>query len=301
VRRIILLCVLLAAVIVAVLLWRSSSSHQQSGGASVPTIIKQPENFANRTFDPASPPSDIPPFAPDELAVCDSDFLSDAHVAGEAHETDSTHAIVTVTGVTVNLQLNVTIWVPNTASQHVLDHEQGHREISEHFYMAADKIAAKIAAPYLGRKFEISGADLNVELSKSLREMGAEITAQYGRELNPNPTQLRYDTITDHSRNDVTAKDAVAQALNDNSAALSLPVFKGKLSQSGWSVLLTRERYATASGRPSRICKAHPAVRGVTAASQRIPSKDLRLSRSAQAAFSNSIAPGQIPLAILSL
>jgi hypothetical protein len=219
VRRIVLLCVLLAGVIVGVLLWRSSQSHQQSGVASVPTITKQPENFVNRTFDPANPPSDLPEFGPGELAVCDSNFISDAHVAGEAHETDSTHAIVTVTGVTVNLQLDITIWVPNTASQHVTEHEQGHREISEHFYATADKLAAKIAAPYIGKRFEVSGSDLHAEISKALQQMGAEITAEYDRELNPNPTQLRYDAITDHSRNDVLAKDAVAQALSENPAA----------------------------------------------------------------------------------
>ena len=98
----------------------------------------------------------------------------------------------------------------------MVEHEQGHREISEHFYQDADKLAAKIAAPYLGKRFEISGTDLQSELSKSLQKMGAEITEEYSRELNPNPTQLRYDAITDHSRNDVSAKDAVAQALKEN-------------------------------------------------------------------------------------
>ena len=218
-RRIILLCVLLAGVIVGVLLWRSSPSHPQSGPASVPTITKRPVNFVNRVFDPENPPPDMPQFSPGELAVCDTNFLSDAHVAGEANETDSTHAIVTVTGVTVNLQLDITIWVPNTASQHVIEHEQGHREISEHFYQSADKLAAKIAAPYLGRKFEVSGTDLHAELSKALQQMGADITEQYDKELNPNPTQLRYDAITDHSRNDVSARDAIAQALTENLAS----------------------------------------------------------------------------------
>ncbi len=90
--------------------------------------------------------------------MCDSNFISDAHVAGEARETDSSHAIVTVTGVTVNLQLDITIWVPTTATDHVIEHEQGHREISEHFYETADRLAAKIAAPYLGKTFEVSGA-----------------------------------------------------------------------------------------------------------------------------------------------
>ena len=216
-RRIILLCALLAAVIFGCwLAWRSSSSHGQSGAGEAPTITKQPVNFASRTFDPENPPSEMPQLAPGELAVCDSNFLSNANVGGEAHETDSTHAIVTVTSVNVNLQLNVTIWVPANSSQHVMEHEQGHREISEHFYRDADKLAAKIAEKYLGRKFSISGTDLQSELSKELQKMGDEITAEYSRELNPNPTQLRYDAITDHSRNDVSAKDAVAQALSDN-------------------------------------------------------------------------------------
>jgi hypothetical protein len=217
VRRIILLCVLLAAVIFGSwLVWRRSSLRRQFGVAAAPTITKQPINFASRTFYPENPPSDMPQLAPGELAVCDSNFLSNANVGGDAHETDSTHAIVTATSVNVNLQLNVTIWVPVGASQHVVEHEQGHREISEHFYQDADKLAAKIAATYLGKKFSISGTDLRAELSKSLRKMGSEITEEYSRELNPNPTQLRYDAITDHSRNDVSAKDAVAQALNEN-------------------------------------------------------------------------------------
>jgi hypothetical protein len=217
VRRIILLCALLAAAIFGSwLVWRSSPSRQKSGGAGTPTITKQPVNFVERTFDPENPPADMPQLAPGELAVCDSNFLSNASVGGDAHETDSTHAIVTVTSVNVNLQLNVTIWVPANASQHVVEHEQGHREISEHFYRDAEKLAAKIGAAYLGRKFSISGTDLQAELRKSLQEMGAEITEEYSRELNPNPTQLRYDAITDHSRNEISAKDAVAQALNEN-------------------------------------------------------------------------------------
>ena len=222
-RRIILLCAVAAAVIFGSwLVWRSSSSHRDSGVAEAPTITKQPINFASRTFDAENPPPDMPQLAPGELAVCDSNFLSNANVGGDAHETDSTHAIVTVTSVNVNLQLNVTIWVPADVSQHVVEHEQGHREISEHFYRDADKLAAKIAAPYLGKKFEISGTDLQSELSKALQKMGSEITEEYSRELNPNPTQLRYDAITDHSRNDVSAKDAVAQALSENGSSSSI-------------------------------------------------------------------------------
>jgi hypothetical protein len=45
--------------------------------------------------------------------------------------------------------------------------------------------------------------------------MATEITDEYDKELNSEPTQLLYDSITDHSRNDIVAKDAVAQALSN--------------------------------------------------------------------------------------
>jgi hypothetical protein len=45
--------------------------------------------------------------------------------------------------------------------------------------------------------------------------MAAEITDEYNKELNPGPTQLLYDAITDHGRNKVVVSDAVAHALKN--------------------------------------------------------------------------------------
>ena len=70
-------------------------------------------------------------------------------------------------------------------------------------------------ATYIGKRVEISGADLNAESNKALQQMATEITEEYNRELNPEPTQLLYDTITDHSRNEVMVQDAVAAALKN--------------------------------------------------------------------------------------
>jgi len=115
----------------------------------------------------------------------------------------------------MTLGLNITIWVPAGVTQHVREHEEGHRQISEYYYKTADKVAERIASSYLGKRIEVTGADLNAESNKVLEEMAGEITDEYGKELNTEPTQLLYDAITDHSRNEVPAQDAVAHAIQN--------------------------------------------------------------------------------------
>ncbi len=197
---------------IALLFVSAAAAPAQTPGL---TIDKEPPAFMERTFDPANPPADMPPLSPGEEAECDSKFSSYANVAGEARQTDATHATVTITQVSVTLRLNITIWLPAKVSQHVVDHETGHRQISEYFYETADQIAERIATPYMGKQFVISGADLRAELSKALREMGGSITYKYTKELKPEPTQIRFDAITDHARNGVAAKDAVDQAVKE--------------------------------------------------------------------------------------
>jgi hypothetical protein len=178
-------------------------------------VNKQPVVFANRTFDPTAPPTDMPPLSAGETAECDSNFVSDAGVRGESRQTDATHATVTITQIKLTLQLNINIWVPTGVTQHVIEHEEGHRQISEYYYQTADKLAERIAARYMDRRVEVTGTDLGAESSKMLRQLASDITAEYNKELNPGPTQLLYDTITDHGRNDVVVKDAVEHAIKN--------------------------------------------------------------------------------------
>lgn len=214
-RGLIVLCVLLGVLIFGWFTWRDFSSRRQLREAPMPIINKQPVAFANRTFDPATPPTEMPPLAPGENAECDSDFRSNASVRGESRQTDATHATVTITQIKVTLQLNITIWVPTGVTQPVIEHEEGHRQISEYYYQTADKLAERIAATYMGKQVEITGTDLGAESNKMLQQMATDITDEYNKELNPGPTQLLYDAITDHGRNEVVVKDAVAHALKN--------------------------------------------------------------------------------------
>ena len=215
-RRSIVLGVLLVVLIFGWLSWRDISSRpRRLSEFPPPEIDKQPVTFASRTFDPANPPADMPPLAPGEEAECDSNFLSNASVSGEPQRTDATHAIVTITQVKVTLQLDVTVWVPAGSASHLIEHEDGHRQISEYYYQTADKLAERIAATYLGREIDIGGTDLSAESGKVLQQMAAEINDEYKKELDPEQTQMLYDSITDHSRNDAVVKDAVAAALKN--------------------------------------------------------------------------------------
>jgi hypothetical protein len=214
-RSLILLCALLAVLIFGWLGWRDIPSRRQVSDAPVPIINKQPVVFASRTFDPAAPPADMPPLHSGESAQCDSDFLSNASVGGKSRQTDATHATLTVTQINVTLQLIITIWVPAGVTQHVIEHEEGHRQVSEYYYQTADKLAERIAATYMGKQVEITGTELTAESNKVLQQMAAEITDEYNKELNPGPTQLLYDAITDHGRNEVIVQDAVAHALKN--------------------------------------------------------------------------------------
>jgi len=222
-RRLLVFCVLLGAPIIGWLSWRELSSRRQLSELRVPRISKQPIVVASRTFDLAAPPPDMPPLAAGENAECDSDFEANASVGGETRLSDATHGIVTVTQINVTLQLNITIWLPAGVTQHVVEHEEGHREISESYYQNADKHAERIATTYMGKQVDISGTDLSAESNKVLQKMATEITQEYNKELNPEPAQLLYDTITDHSRNEVVVKDAVAHALKNVSVESSQP------------------------------------------------------------------------------
>jgi hypothetical protein len=214
-RRVIILCVLLAGLIAGWLVWRGFSSRHQLSEQSGSTISKQPIVLATHSFDPANPPADMPPLGSGENAECDSEFRSNASVRGESQPTDATHATLTITHVNVTLQLNINIWVPTGVTQHVIEHEDGHRQISEFYYQTADKLAERIASTYLGKQVEITGPDLDAASNKMLQQIAADITEEYNKELNPGPTRLLYDAITDHGRNGVVVKDAVTHALKN--------------------------------------------------------------------------------------
>ena len=178
-------------------------------------IVKMPAQIETRYFDPKRPPRDRPPLTGPEEAVCAGDFLSDAAVGAQAMQTDATHAKATINRIKVTLQLNITIWLPNNPPKLTVEHEEGHRQISEYYYQNADAIARRIGESYLGKTIDLSGRDLRKALSAAIGKAAEEITNEYSRQMPVETTQARYDEITDHNRKDIPVPEAVAQALKE--------------------------------------------------------------------------------------
>jgi hypothetical protein len=178
-------------------------------------IVKMPAQIETRYFDPKHPPRDRPPLTGPEEAVCAWDFLSDASVAGQVMQTDTTHAKARINRIKVTLQLNITTWLPNNPQRWTVEHAEGHRQISEYYYRNAEVIARRVAEPYLGKTIDLSGADLRKALSAGIDKIEEEITIEYKRQMPVKTTQDRYDTITEHSRKEISLPDAVAQALKE--------------------------------------------------------------------------------------
>src|SRR5439155_10394007 len=94
-----------------------------------------------KTFDRRNPPKDMPPLGPRADAVTHLKFGCSASAAYEvtSRRRDTSRrrgasgctATAVVNDLDVQLELEITIWVPRGARQKLIDHEEGHRVIGE--------------------------------------------------------------------------------------------------------------------------------------------------------------------------
>ena len=172
-------------------------------------VNRQAPSVEHRKFDRNSPPADMPPLEPQEAAVTKAVFgigteisvqtLPDQRRGGK---TVSRHK---VTSVSLSLSLAITIWVPDDAPKTIIDHEEGHRQISEYFYKDAQKIARDIARKYVGQVYESDQTD------KAINELSQKYMAET-QNLSVRANVI-FDEITQHSRNQ---KISVEKAVKDS-------------------------------------------------------------------------------------
>ncbi len=176
------------------------------------SIDRAPEHVTHRVFDPARPPREMPKIVPPEVAVTSGDSSIDVSVGGSTRETASNRAEVTITNVELRLHLDITVWLPKDAAHAVVEHEEGHRRISERYYENAASVARDVAQPYLGKVIVLTSRNVRGQVHDALGRVSAQIAAEYSHRMPIEATQRRYDEITAHSLNDVAVNAAIDQA-----------------------------------------------------------------------------------------
>lgn len=125
-------------------------------------------------------------------------------------------SLVKVRKVELDLSLLVKIWLPESASSRVVQHEDGHVAICKHFYSDAEKQAFKAAEEVLGREFLGSGGTENESMEKALESASAVLAAPF-RNAVIIPTSRAssvYDALTKHGQSDMPVDIAVKEALD---------------------------------------------------------------------------------------
>jgi hypothetical protein len=180
----------------------------------------------HRKFDRNHPPSEMPQLEPQEAAVTKSVYGIATQFTVESLPEQKrgakTVANVKVVSVNVDLSLTVTVWLPNDATKIIVDHEEGHRQISEYFYKDAQRIARDIAQKYIGQVYQAEGADSDAASRGALDKAINDLSQKYMGEtqtLSVRANEL-FDELTQHSRNqkisvEKAIKDSIDRAKNE--------------------------------------------------------------------------------------
>jgi len=183
------------------------------------TVNKQPVTSTVRYFDPKKPPADMPKLVGNEAAVCVSNFNISASAGGDVLEQDKVdgacRTTVRIDRITLTLECDIVIWLPNKPPKKIVEHEDGHKEITERFYKDADAVAKKYANQWLGRSVRGSAKTCQEASSAAISSAAQEMSGQYMTAVQGESSKVQeaYDRITAHGTNKLTARQGVDRAM----------------------------------------------------------------------------------------
>ena len=177
-------------------------------------VSRKPPTAVTKTFNPKKPPREMPPLRAGEAAVCESKFLCQVQVEVEVSTAPGEPPECKITGVKSELRLDVVIWLPTDGTAKIRAHEEGHRQISEHFYARAEEVAQKLAEKYVGQSLEIKSAE-PADTRPVIQRVANEFCQEYlgAVEVPSEKAQMKYDQLTDHGRNKMGEREAIRRAL----------------------------------------------------------------------------------------
>ncbi len=128
---------------------------------------------------------------------------------------DGEEVVIKITKINIKLNLEVTMWLPEKASEDVIAHERGHAAICLDAYKSAETYAKAAADAFIGKEIRARGSDYETTLKRALTDVKQEIVRNYNEEtvVRANFTAGLYDkiTVTDHAAAKVDQKVADAE------------------------------------------------------------------------------------------
>lgn len=169
-----------------------------------------------QTFPVGRPPMHAKGLA-GEAGLCHTEISCKVGVEAEAPGIILADSHATLRSVTFDISAKITVWCQEGYTQSILDHEETHRAISEHYYAMAYKLARRLADEAIARKLPLTGKPKAQALDRALKLLQTQLLDDFMREINQRSefAQDRFDAITDHGRNAVTNADAKAQAIRE--------------------------------------------------------------------------------------
>lgn len=173
-----------------------------------------PAKIVRRSFDPARPPAEMPRLTPPEIGQCVYEFGCEMETRVVHRGVLARPVRARITGTTLTTQLTITLWTPLNGPPGVVEHEEGHREISEYYYRPAREIARRLGERLMGTWIDVPSRGEQA-LQASLRELQSRVIKAYLAETltRCSYAQKRFDAITEHSRARVPVRDAITRAI----------------------------------------------------------------------------------------
>ena len=187
------------------------------------TVKRDPPDVQVKTFDPAKPPAEMPHLAPGEDAATATVFRVQA---GSNYEPitrkkgdDGWTTVVQVHGLTITLQLHVTIWVAQGVTEKLKAHEEGHRIISEKVYQDSALVEARAAgaATMDGKRFTGEGPNWKAAAANAIDPVINEVGKAYLQHTADVADEISniYDDLTQHGSNDKAEDEAIKEGLRE--------------------------------------------------------------------------------------
>jgi hypothetical protein len=206
---------LIAALVMAGVLGAASpASRARAQGPSVAVTREEPV-IERREFDSSRPPANMPKLTAPESGVCDTTFQLSAGIGYSVEVVGPTSINLWVDKLDITTRQHINIFTVRGAPAKLRAHEEGHREISEHYYRNAVAVVRAAAAPLIGRKFTGNGASRAAAEKDAVNKVQAVLEGAYmlRTRMRSIAANERYDEITEHGLNLIDEADAIARVL----------------------------------------------------------------------------------------